>query len=44
MWQDTPPSDKAQLALLGRSSVLIGLPNELWCIVCSFFCRGDWPV
>ena len=20
-----------------------GMPNELWCIVCSFFRRADWP-
>ena len=38
----TLPQD--QLRLLPQSSVLIGLPNELWCIVRSFFRRADWPV
>jgi ankyrin repeat protein len=34
-----------QLRMLPRSSMpMIGLPNELWLVVCSFFRRSDWVV
>ena len=33
-----------QLQTLPQSSALIGLPNELWLVVCSFFRRSDWVV
>ena len=37
---------KHQLRMLPRSSKpsmpMIGLPNELWLVVCSFFRRSDW--
>ena len=35
--------DQLRLMPPSQGSVLTGLPNELWCIVCSFFCRADWP-
>jgi hypothetical protein len=33
-----------QLRMLPQSSVLIGLPTELWLAVCSFFRRSGWTV
>jgi len=30
--------------MLPQSSVLIGLPAELWLMACSFFRRSDWAV
>jgi hypothetical protein len=30
--------------MLPQSSVMIGLPTELWLAVCSFFRRSGWVV
>ena len=36
----TMPQDQ----MLARTSVFVGLPNEMWWAVFSFFRRADWPV
>jgi len=32
------------LRLMPRSLMLNRLPAEMWRLVCSFFCRADWPI
>ena len=34
----------SNLRLLGKQTTVVGLPDELWCLICGFMLREDWPI